>query len=324
MPAHIFIQGEKFTNTGSIVQWITSRTGWPVVTDSDLIQKAGDRLGMGAEKIERVLIRRGQTMKRPQGQRKKVAAYLKSELAEALGSEAGIFYGMAGHLIPTHMPHVLRVLVTANTADRIRRATLDRQIPEKEARRQIEKTDSRSFQWHCHFTGSNGPRSAAYDVVIPSDVLDTEAAAHMILDSLAEKANAAPENVSKALDDFKLTARVQLAMAEKGYDIMAAAEEGNVRLTIDRKVFRLGKVTQKLKQMVETMPDVAAVEVAVGRNFHQTDIVHRFRFEMSPAMQFEGYAKHRRQLRQSAIGGLPADVKQRPEPTLGIGRPLTL
>jgi len=324
MPAHIFIQGEKFTNTGSIVQWITSRTGWPVVTDSDLIRKAGERFGMGAEKIERALMCRSRTMKRPQNQNKKVAAYLKSELAETLRSEAGIIYGMAGHLIPAHVPHVLRVLVTANTADRIRRANLDRQIPEKEARRQIEKTDSRSFQRHCHFSGSDGPRSVAYDVVIPSDILDTEAAARMILDNLSEKAKTAAEDVAKALDDFALTASVQLAVSDKGYDITAAAEDGNVRLTVDRKVLRLGKVTQKLKQMVAAMPDVAAVEVAVGRTFHQADIIHRFRFEMSPAMQLEGYAKHRRQLRQSAIGGLPEDINRRPEPTLGVGQQLTL
>lgn len=324
MPAHIFIQGEKFTNTGNIVQWIVSRTGWPVVTDSDLIRQAGERFDMGAEKIERALLRRGQTMKRSQHQRKKVAAYLKSALAETLRSEAGIICGMSGHLIPPQMPHVLRVLVTASTDDRIRRATLDRKIPEKEARRQIEKTDSQSFQCHCHFTGSNGPRSASYDVVVPSDVLDTEAAAHLILDHLAEKANAAADDVAKALDDFTLTANVQLAMSEKGYDITAAAESGNVRLTVERKVLRLGKMSEKLKRMVEAMPDVDAVEVAVGRDFYQTDIVRRARFEMAPGMQFKGYAEHRRQLRRSAIGDLPADIKRRPEPTIGIGRPLSL
>lgn len=324
MPAHIFIQGEKFTNTGNIVQWIASRTGWPVVTDGDLIRQAGERSGMGVDKIERALIRRSQAMKRPRHQRKKVAAHLKSALAETLRSEAGIICGVAGHLIPPQMPHVLRVLVTAGTDDRIRRATSDRQIPEREARRQIKKTDSQSFQRHCHFVGSDGPRSASYDVVVPSDVLDTEAAAHMILDHLSEKANAAADDVAKALDDFALTANVQLAMSEKGYDITAAAENGNVRLTVERKVLRLGKMSERIKRMVGAMPDVEAVEVAVGRDFHRTDIVRRIRFEMSSAMQFEGYAEHRRQLRRSAIGDLPANIKQRPEPTIGIGRPLSL
>jgi len=324
MSAHIFIQGEKFTNTGSIIQWIASRTGWPVVTDSDLIRQAGERFGMGPEKIERVLQRRGGAMKRVQYQRKKATAYLKSVLAETLRSEAGILCGMAGHLIPAKMPHVLRVLVTANAADRIRRATQDRDLPEKEARRQIKMSDSQSFQRHCHFTGNDGPRSASYDVVVPSDVLDTEAAARLILEHLTEKANAATEVVAKALDDFTLTADVQRVISEKGYDITAMAEDSNVRLTVDRRVFRLGKMSQKLKRMVAAMPDVGAVDVVVGRDFHRTDIVRRARFEMSSAMQFEGYARHRRRLRRSATGDLPADIKQRPEPTIGIGRPLSL
>jgi len=45
---------------------------------------------------------------------------------------------------------------------------------------------------------------------------------------------------------------------------------------------------------------------------------------MSPAMQFEGYAKRRRQLRQSAIGGLPNEIKRRPEAAIGIGPSLSL
>jgi hypothetical protein len=72
------------------------------------------------------------------------------------------------------------------------------------------------------------------------------------------------------------------------------------------------------------MPNVSTVEIAVGGDFHQADIVRRARFELSPAMAFEGYAKHRRDLHQSAIGSLPVELQQRPEPIIGLGRPLTL
>jgi cytidylate kinase len=324
MPAHIFIQGEKFTNTGNIVQWIASRTGWPVLTDNDLIQRAGDRFGMGADRIERALRRGDRPTRRAEHQRKKAVACLKSALAETLRAEAGIISGMAGHLIPSEMPHVLRVLVTASSADRIRRASRERNVIEKDARRQIGKTDYQAFQRHRHFTGTSGARAASYDVVVPTEVLDTEAAAHLILEHLSEKASAAPDDVAKALDDFRLAAEVQLAMARKGYDITAAASSGDVKLTIDRKVIRLGEMTEKLKRMVGAMPNVAAVEVTVGGDFHQADIVRCARFEMSPAMAFEGYAGNRRQLRRSAARSLPPELQRRPEKTVGVGRPLTL
>jgi hypothetical protein len=217
--------------------------------------------------------------------------------------------------------------VTAQTDDRIRRATLEGKLSEKQARRQIEKTDYRSFQWYRHLTGSDGLHAATYDVVVPTDVLDTEAAAHMILEYLSEKADTKPEIVAKALDDFALGTRVQLAMAEKGYDVTAVAKDGRVRLTVEQKVLFLGKMSEKLKRTVRAIPHVAAVEIVVGRNFHQTDMVRRTRFELAPAMAMESYAKRRRYLHQSAIDSLPAEFQQRPErpeQTADLVRPLTL
>ncbi len=325
MSAHIFIQGEKFTNTRNIIQWIESRTGWPVLTDSDLIRQAGSRFGLRTDQLERDLSRRNPVMKRTLFRQRKAAAYLKRTLAEMLRSEAGIIYGIAGHLIPPQMPHVLRVLVTAETTDRLHRASRDRHILEKRARRQIEKTDYQSFLRHRQFSGDDGVYSASYDAVVPTDVLDTEAAARLILDHLSKKAGVASETVERALNDFALAAEIQLALAEKGYDVDADAEDGRVQLTIDHNLFRFGKMSEKLKHLVIEMPDVTEVEIKVGANFYQTDIYRRSRFEMSQAMQFKNYAQRRRHLRRSAIDSLPVDIQKRPETSrVNIGERLGL
>jgi len=325
MPVYIFIQGEKFSNTQNIVHWIASRTGWPVVTDSDLIQRAGNRFGMRAEQIERALYRQNPVMARTARRRKRATAYLKTSLAEALRSEAGILWGMAGHLIPRKMPHILRVLVTADTADRIKRASQDRNIPEKEARHQINRSDRRSFQWHRHLLGGDRFHAADYDVVAPTGLLDTEAAAHLILDRLAEKANAASDDIGKALDDFALEASVQSVLADKRYDVTVSAENGHVLLTVDSNVLRLNKMAGNLKRLVGGLPDVVDVEIEVGRNFHRTDIYRRCLFEISPGLQFKSDATRHGRLRQSAISNLPADIKERSLPNqIGVGRSLSL
>ncbi len=325
MPVHLFIQGDKFSNTQNIVQWIASRTGWPVVTDNDLIRKAGDRFGMRPEQLEYDLYRQNPVMPRTTRRRKRAKAFLKTSLAETLRGEAGILWGMAGHLIPKRMPHILRVLVTADAANRIERASRDRNIPEKEARHQIKKNDHRLFQWHHHLFGNESFDAVSYDVVVPTEVLDTEAAALLILEHLTEKAKAVPDDVGKAIDDFALAADVQMALAEKGYDITASAENGSVTLTVDSAIFNLNKKTRKLKLWVGSMPHVSDVEIAVGRNYYRTDIYRRCRFEMSPKLQFINLAKRRRHLRRSAISNLPADIKKRPLPNrIGLGRTLSM
>jgi hypothetical protein len=52
MTTHLCIHGEVFTKTKKIVDWIVSRTGWPVVTDRDLIEAAGQRYNMPPDRLE--------------------------------------------------------------------------------------------------------------------------------------------------------------------------------------------------------------------------------------------------------------------------------
>ena len=52
MTTHLCIHGEVFTKTKKIVDWIVSRTGWPVVTDRDLIEAAGQRFNMPPDRLE--------------------------------------------------------------------------------------------------------------------------------------------------------------------------------------------------------------------------------------------------------------------------------
>lgn len=325
MPVHIFIQGEKFSNTQNIVQWIASRTGWPVVTDSDLIERAENRFGMRAKQLEGALFGRNPITAWSNRSRNRVKAFLKASLAETLHAEAGILWGMTGHLMPKQMPHVLHVLVTADSAHRIQRATRDRNLSAKEARRQIRKTDYRLFQWRHSLLDGDCFDAASYDVVIPTDILDTESAALMILERLEEKANAAPDAVRKALDDFTLAAKVQLALVEKGYDITAFAENGRVMLTVESKVYRFNTMSATLKRLAAEIPDVVDVEVHAGRNFHRTDVYIGYRFEMSSELQLKSDAKRRRNLRQSAITQLPDHIKnRRPAAQSDLGRPLSL
>ena len=325
MPGHIFIHGEKFSNTQNIVQWIAARTGWPVVTDRDLIRQAGVASGMRVEQIEHAFSRPNSILYRAAHHRKRARAYLKKTLAETLRSEAAILCGVIGHLIPREMPQVLRVLVTAETRDRIHRAHSDRHIPDKKARRQIMQTDHLSFQWYRYLSGNDTRGPSSYDVVVPSDVLDTEAAAHNILEHLAEKANAAPADIRKALDDFTLATEIQIQLAEKGYDVTASSDNGHVLLTIDRNVFRLHKMTEKLRQLAVGMPGVSEVRITIGQHFYQTDIYRRYRFEMSPGEQLRNYADYNGRLRQSAISSLPADIRNRDNSKqIGLDRSLNL
>ncbi len=307
MPAHIFIQGHKYSNTRNIVQWIASRTGWPIVLDGDLIEQAGNKFGVQAKQIRDAVYMKKSIINRITNRQNRAKAFLTKTLSDALRSEASIFSGMLGNLIPPKMPQVLRVLVTADTNSRIHRALDDRKIPEKVARRMIDRNDHQLFQDHRHLSLGVSTETESYDVVVPSDVINTEDAALMILEKLAEKTGVASDIVESALDDFSLAADVQLRLAEKGFDVRATAKNKQIVLTIDRNRLRLCSMSEKLKKVVAQMSDVNGVEITFGRHFYQTDIYRRCRFEVSEEVQFRNYKKRYRSLRLAATKHLSSN-----------------
>jgi len=84
----------------------------------------------------------------------------------------------------------------------------------------------------------------------------------------------------QAAEDFRLSARVEVALAKEGHNVAVDAREGLVTLTINQQVLMLNRLEDELRKVVEKLDGVKQVTVQIGEGFHQTDIYRKVDFEM--------------------------------------------
>jgi CheY-like chemotaxis protein len=83
----------------------------------------------------------------------------------------------------------------------------------------------------------------------------------------------------KAVQDFILASRVEIAVAKEGHIMAAEADAGAVTLIINKNVIMLKKLEDELRAIASCVQGVQAVTTKVGKKFHQSDIVRKFDFE---------------------------------------------
>jgi hypothetical protein len=311
MTMHVCIHGDVFTRTQRIVDWIASQTGWPVITDRDLIETAGKRFNYPTGRMEHCMKAPNGIVNRLTRGTERSVAYLQAVLADALEKEPTIFHGTMGRLSPRELPRVMNVLITAGADFRVRRALHATPGNEGHIRKIIARRDRREFQWCRHVFGSNRFDADAYDLVVPSDRLDRESAGRLILEQLAQCEMRAGADGADRLADFKLAASIQTRLCESGFPVSVDAENGRIQLTVERPVLFLGRLARKMEAQVRREARVQAVETKPGAGFFQADVYRRCHFNVSAAMAFRRFTRCRRRLRSHATEQLPASLAQR-------------
>jgi CheY-like chemotaxis protein len=88
----------------------------------------------------------------------------------------------------------------------------------------------------------------------------------------------------KAIEDFLLTAQVQLALVQKGHDVDldASTDSGMVTVTLNRYVLRLEHLKDELREVVMDVPGVEGMETKLGPHFHPSSRYEKMVEEAKP------------------------------------------
>jgi CheY-like chemotaxis protein len=116
-------------------------------------------------------------------------------------------------------------------------------------------------------------------MVLPTDKMTPEEISNLVEKTLERDVLKASADSSKAIQDFILASRVEVALAKEGHVIAAEADTGAVTLTINKNVILLKKLEDELQSIASRVPGVQSVATKVGKKFHQSDIVRKYDFE---------------------------------------------
>lgn len=262
-----------FCREKHLIDSLIQKTGCAHIKDADIVSKASSLSKMPKNKIEKTFSTKTSMFNKVTHEKERSLAYLKLALAEMLYEKDIIIEGFATHLIPKHVTHALRVCIIADIKFRLSVAEKENGLKEQEALKLIQKKDEESTIWVNMLHKVHDPwNSSLYDIVASSNKMSEGELIDLIVESLNNNALKANKLSQKAIDDFKLSAEVEIALAKQGYILGVDSHDGNVTLTIHKHVLMLSRLEEELKTIVSVLPGVKTVETKLGPNFYKADI----------------------------------------------------
>jgi len=271
----------SYCNGHEVVRKLVDHTGYRLVEDGEVAASAGTISGLSEAKIARAFSGRISVFNSFTHEKERSIAYLKLALAELLSTDNLIISGFVSYLVPKKISHALRVCLIADLKFRSAVAARQAGADGKEAAKLIRKQDETAALWSAAAGGGNDPWAPAlHDIVIPMDKVTAEEAKDLILRHFGRDVVRPTEKSRQAVADFLLAAKVEVAMAKEGHNIMVEADNGAVELTINKHVLMLSRLEEELKSIADKIPGVRSIATKVGKDYHQADVYRRFDFEL--------------------------------------------
>jgi len=277
------IFGGSFCGAEEAAHEVTASLNYRLVRDEDVIGLAARESGLGAGTLRRAMYGKPSLFNQFTHERDRAGSYLKLALARVLEEVNLVFLGFAAQLVPRTISHVLHVCLIAEIKHRTDRAVREMGLTEKEAQSRLHRDNEAAVRW-MEYLGLGDPWDPArYDILIPLDKTPLEEAAGLICDHAQGQALAPTAASRQAEADFLLSARVELALAEAGHslqDVAVGSGEGRVTVQINKKVLRLGHLSEELERVVGSVAGVREVKVTTGSGYYQADVYRRAEFHL--------------------------------------------
>ncbi len=275
----IAITSGIYSNTGERVQKLSETLSCEVITDNDIIGEIVRRDGIKEATLLKVIQSRKLAFNDFTHEQEKCIACIKKAVSEYISKGDCIFHGIIPHLVPQDLSHVMRVLIITDKSKRIKNGMDKLGLSEKEIKKKMETSDRYAFLWVNTISGKKAWDKSLYDIVIPTDKLNTTDSVELILEHSEKLSDIPKDIVEKEVFDFKLAANVEFVLSEIGGGLMAASNDGNIVVTINKKLMMLSKFQQKIINIVQKVPGVKSVDTTIGQNYYKNDIVYSHEFE---------------------------------------------
>ena len=279
--SNITIFSGIFCREKPVVERVVAAKGYELITDQDLTAVASKVSGIAEDKIERAFSAKPSVFNKFTHEQERSVASLRLALAEKLMDGNLLISGFAGHLIPKAITHVLHVCLIGDLRFRVSVAAEELGLSEKEAIRKIHSHDTDRVRWVDMLFQKKDPWDPSlYDIVIPIGKKDVENASALILENVNQDILQPTTASKKAVQDFVLAAKVEVALAQEGHSVAVSAKDGLVTITINKHILMLHRLEEELKAITHNVKGVRDVQTKVSKDYYQTDIYRKYDFEV--------------------------------------------
>ena len=282
--AILILLSADYCKEDKVVDRLTSQTNYRLATTNQIISEAAALSQMDEEKIKRAFTLKTSVFENFTHEKQFALAYIKLTLAKMLLVSVGrdlILTGYPGQLVPNEITHFFRVGLIANKQFRINTFLKKEDGTARDAEKAINHLDEKRAEWLKRYCNINNPfDSSLHDLIIPMNKESVVDASNLIIKYLDKDILQPTPSSAQAVDDFYLQAMVEVALAQKGHNVTIRADKGKIYITINKKVIRLSRLKEELKDIVEKVNGVEEVDISLGEDFYQADVYRKFNMEL--------------------------------------------
>jgi two-component system response regulator CpxR len=274
-----------YCSAETIARKVAERLDYAFFGD-ELLREAARKLGASDKMLSRSMTGARAFLNMFTRDREKGLIYVRAALAEMIAQDDLVYLGPATHLIPKAITHVLRVGIVADDDFRLARAQETDGLSAAEARERMAEADRERAEWTREIIATSPRDPALYDLKIPFPAKSSDEAVELICEGIRQDPLRPTDRSIGAALDFRLAARLNLAILERGYYYCdVAAKDGSVTVVINKKMDTRGKLTrtmaalrlerleEEIGEICSSMDDVRQLEVRPGAGFRDTSKV---------------------------------------------------
>jgi two-component system response regulator CpxR len=270
--AIVAIDAGVFCRGREVATGVRERLCAAELKDEELFAAAAERSEIAAARFEKLVYGPRSLLDGVRRDRARLVAHVRAAVAAAVGgSEARVYLGRAGHLVPPALTQVLKVCLGGTPDYRVQQAVAEG-VAKREAQRRISKDDELRAEWTGDLFNRSPWDKELYDVFVAMQVTSVDAAVEMITTQALQPAVAVTPSVEQAIRDFRLSAAVGVALADAGHDVDTACSDGEITILIKRHTMFLERHQRELVELATAVPGVRSATARPGPNYREPGI----------------------------------------------------
>jgi cytidylate kinase len=257
----ITISRGSYSKGKEIAEKVADQLGYPCLSRGLVQKEAAEKYQIPEVALVRAIHDAPTILERLGYQKEKYVACYQAVVLRHFQKDNVVYHGLAGHFLIQGIPHVLKVRILADMADRVCWEMEREHVSEKKALRILQKDDEERQKWSKHLYGIDTWDPQSYDMVLHIKKISVDNAVGIICHTAALPDFQATDESRKKMDDLVLAFAVRAALIDSKPDVVVSCEDGVVLVRTTVNLTKEDAVVEEIRKIAEAIPGVKGVRV---------------------------------------------------------------
>jgi cytidylate kinase len=258
--AIITISRGSYSKGKEVAEKVASRLGYKCISREVLLD-ASEHFHIPEIRLVRAIHDAPSILDRFSRSKQAFIAYIRCALVQYVKDDNVVYHGLAGHLLLKGIPHVLKIRVIADLADRIRAEMKRKKVSEEAARVLLLKDDEERRKWTHTLYGTDPWDSSLYDLVVHIHKLTIADAVDVICDTASRESFKTTKQVQRKMKDYGMACQMKAGLSDSFDNIGVKSEYGNILVYAKGNDHHIQRIRKKAREVADKMEGINDLEV---------------------------------------------------------------